>query len=314
MEVAMNRLSRESQALLAATRHRDGLSAADKDRVRDKLNRRLGAGLALGSAVTASATVAEAAHTTLVATVAAWLPGAAKVLGVVAIASGVTVGAVRVSQHGAQESAITATAAPLKSISKPSIARELPQAAPISQGDRLDRASEPVTSPASIRRLPAIKRDSYVSTASSVTNEPASQPAAKSTDDELSNQIAAIREPAAPSVDDGLSSQIAAIREPAAPSVDDGLSSQIAAIREARAAIRRGDGRAALAALDKGLPPGQGGPLEQEAVFARVSALCLLGDVSSAKRTADQFLARFPDSLLVPRLRNSCAYGASNAR
>jgi hypothetical protein len=276
MEVAMNRLSRESQALLAATRHRDGLSAADKDRVRDKLNRRLGAGLALGSAVTASATVAEAAHTTFVATVAAWLPGAAKVFGLVAIASGVTVGAVRVSQHGAQESAITATAAPLKSISKPSLARELPQAAPMAQDDRLDRASEPATSSASIRQLPAIKRDSHVSIAASVTNEPAP-----------------------PSV---------------ATSADDGLSSQIAAIREARAAIRRGDGRTALAALDQGLPPGQGGPLEQEAVFARVSAFCLLGDVSSAKRTADQFLARFPDSLLVPRLRNSCAYGASNAR
>jgi len=137
----MNGLSRESQALLAATRHRDGLSAADKDRVRDKLNRRLGAGLALGSAVTASATVAEAAHTALVATVAAWLPGAAKVLGVVAIASGVTVGAVRVSQHGAQKSAIAATAAALNSISKPSFARKLPQAASISQDDRLERAS-----------------------------------------------------------------------------------------------------------------------------------------------------------------------------
>ena len=271
----MNGLSRESQALLAATRHRDGLSAADKDRVRDKLNRRLGAGLALGSAVTAGATVAEAAHSTLVATVAAWLPGAAKVLSVIAIASGVTVGAVRVSQHRTQKSAITATAAPLNSISKQGIARELPQAASVSQDDRLARASEPVPSPASIRQLPATKRDPHVSSASSVTNEPAPQPAAKS--------------------------------------ADDGLSNQIAAIREARAAIRRGDGRTALAALDQGLPPGQGGPLEQEAVFARVSAFCLLGDVSSARRTAEQFLARFPDSLLVPRLRNSCAYGASDA-
>ena len=67
----MTELSRESRALLAAARHRDGLSTADKDRIRGKLTRRLGAGLALGSAVTASAAVAEAAHTTVMATVAA---------------------------------------------------------------------------------------------------------------------------------------------------------------------------------------------------------------------------------------------------
>ena len=275
----MNGLSRESRALLDAARHRDGLSAADKDRVRDKITRRLGAGLALGSAVTASATVAEAAHTTVVATVAAWLPGAAKVLGVVAIAGGVTVGAVRVSQRTTQNSAISASVPPTNSLgsgdrSTPRIAREIPQAVASSQAESLAEVSEPAPSPPSIRELPAVKRDSRVSNASSFSNETAPQPVAKPT--------------------------------------DDGLSSQIAAIREARAALRRGDGRTAIAALDKGLPLGQGGPLEQEAIVARVSALCLLGEVSTARRTAEQFLARFPDSLLAPRIRNSCAYGNGN--
>jgi hypothetical protein len=279
MEVAMNGLSRESQALLAAARHRDGLSAADKDRVRNKITRRLGAGLALGSAVTASATVAEAAHTTVVATVAAWLPGAAKVLSVVAIAGGVTVGAVRVSQHGAQKAAVAMSAPPSNSmgsavLSKQNMAREMPQAVSTSQTESPDQVSEPAASPASGRELPALRRESRVSNTSALTNEPAPLPVAKPT--------------------------------------DDGLSSQIAAIREARAALRRGDGRTAIAALDRGLPLGQGGPLEQEAIVARVSALCLLGDVSTARRTAEQFLTRFPDSLLAPRIRNSCAYGARN--
>jgi len=49
-----------------------------------------------------------------------------------------------------------------------------------------------VPSTASIRQPPVIKRDSHVSSASSVTNEPAPQPAAQSADDGLSSQIAAI--------------------------------------------------------------------------------------------------------------------------
>jgi hypothetical protein len=276
MEVAMNDLSRESRALLAAARHRDGLSAADKDRVRNKITRRLGAGLALGSAVTASATVAEAAHATVAATTAVWLSGAAKVLGFVAIAGGVTVGAVRVSQQGAHKSAMARAPTDLIGsgvASKQKLARKMPQAASTSQLENPAQVKEPAPPP--VRELPATKHDPRVSSASSLTNQPASQPAAK----------------------------------PA----DDGLSSQIAAIREARTAIRRGDGRTALAALDQGLPLGQGGPLEQEAIVVRVSALCLLGDVSKARRTAEQFLARFPDSLLAPRLRNSCAYGGGNS-
>ncbi len=276
----MTELSRESRALLALARHRDGLSAADKDRIRNKLTRRLGAGLALGSAVTASATVAQAARTTALATVATWLPSAAKVLGIVAIAGGVTVGAVRISHHKPPPSAagadIThADSSGVREALKPTVARQLPQPTASLQPESPIRLGEPPAEP-----VPAPVREG------STTKPRVSS--AVSTVDELAPPVAT-------------------------PPVDDGLSSQVAAIREARAAIRRGNGTAALSALDKGLPQGQGGPLEQEAILARVSALCLLGDVATAKRTAEQFLARYPDSLLVPRIRNSCAFGAINS-
>jgi hypothetical protein len=273
MEVAMNDLSRESRALIAAARPREGLRAADKHRIRGKITQRLGAGLALGSAVTASATVAEAAHTTFLGTVAAWLPGAAKVVSVVAIAGGVTVGAVHVAQRKAPTLAVVVNAPRAEVPASHENTKSVPAAQPLSESPLA--LGEPEVSPAVVREPPAAKREVRMVHAASIVNEPVAPPEAKP--------------------------------------VDDGLSSQVAAIREARAAIRRGDGASALAALDKGLPQGQGGPLEQEAILARVSALCLLGNVAAAKRAAEQFLARFPDSLLAPRVRNSCAFGASGS-
>ena len=91
---------------------------------------------------------------------------------------------------------------------------------------------------------------------------------------------------------------------------NDALGHQVAAIRESRAALRRGDAPSALAALDR-VATGEQGPLEQEAMLARVSALCLKGDVATARRIADDFIARFSDSLLVAKLRATCAFDST---
>jgi hypothetical protein len=280
MEAAMNALSRESRALLSAARQRDGLSAADKDRIRSKLTRRLGAGLALGSVVTASATVAEAAHSTVLATVATWLPGVAKVLGIVAITGGVTVGVVRVAHPPAHpvNTSVPALRNPApapRENSTPGVLRDLsqPTAAALPENASQETTPRAPEQRTSVHDLPAtVKRDPGNSNATSMAFDSRTATAALS--------------------------------------VDDGLASQVAAIREARAAIRRGDGRAALAAIDQGLAAGQSSPLEQEATLARVSALCLLGDIAAARRTAEQFLARFPASPLAPRIRSSCAFGS----
>src|SRR5664280_2684493 len=207
MEAAMNALSRESRALLSAARQRDGLSAADKERIRGKLTRRRGAGLALGSAVTASATVAEAARTTVLATVATWLPGVAKVLGIVAITGGVTVGVVRVAHPGVHPATTTVPALPNparapRDNSTPVVARDLslPTAAAL-----LENPSQDTTPRAPEQRTPL--RDS----SATVKRDPGNS---------NTTTMAVDSQPA-----------------PAAPTVDDGLASQVAAIREARAAI-----------------------------------------------------------------------------
>ena len=100
MEAAMTELSRESKALLAAARRLERTSGEDRARIRSKLSRRLAAGLAVGTVVTASATGAEAAHAGAWATAVAWLPATAKVVTVAVIAGAVSVGTVNLVQTG----------------------------------------------------------------------------------------------------------------------------------------------------------------------------------------------------------------------
>lgn len=182
-------------------------------------------------------------------------------------------GAVHVAQRKAPTPAVVVNVPRAELPALHENAKSVPAAQPPSESPLA--LGEPDVSPAVVRELPAAKREVRMVNAASIANEPVAPPDAKP--------------------------------------LDDGLSSQVAAIREARAAIRRGDGASALVALDTGLPQGQGGPLEQEAILARVSALCLLGNVTAAKHSAEQFLARFPDSLLAPRVRNSCAFGAGGS-
>lgn len=270
----MKPLSQESRALLDAVRGREGPSIADRDRIRGKITARIAAGLALGSAVTASATVAEAAHVSGLAAVAAWLPAAAKVLSVVAIAGGVTVGAVRVSQHASAKASQAVPSAisrerPETRVVEPSIALPLAGSA---------RADEPASRPTEPHVSPSV---TVCTRAPSTIKHEAS---------------AAV----VPTPVEGAA--------PADPPLDDGLTGQISAIRDARTAIRRGDGAAALAALNRGFVAGQSSPLAQEAALVRVSAYCAMGDLSAARRTAEQFLVNYPASPLGSKIRSSCAF------
>ena len=270
----MNEMSRESRALIAAGRQGDALHAADKARIRSKLTHRIGAGLALGSAVTVSTAVAEAAHVTWLASVAAWLPAAAKVLGIVAAAGAVSVGVVSVVHPGAfgVPSRVSPTDQAAQ-VPHPTL-NSVPARPHSTAAVQVDRSVSDESSPSQVLDTPeravAVHREARNSSGPPMNGE------------------------ATPTVD-----QVPG---------DDSLSSQVSAIREARAALRRGDSRAALAALDRA--QGQGGPLEQEVILARVSALCLQGDATAARRAADQFLSRYPDSLLAPRIRSSCAFGS----
>jgi hypothetical protein len=263
----MSQMSRESRALLTASRHGDSLSSTDKARIRSKLSQRIGAGVALGSAMTAGATAAEAAHRTWLVAIATFMPGTAKVLGIVALSGAAGVAALQVSNPFAT------------SVGKPRPAM-----------------SSTVTKPPPDTTLGSVR----------MLAEPVGSVAPDSTDVEASPPSATLRARSR-----GLSATAPSQPETVATSTDDRLPAVVAMIRESRAALRRGDPAAALAALDRGGPVGQGSPLEQETMLARVAALCQKGDGTTARGVADQFLARFADSPLAPRIRNSCAFGAT---
>lgn len=267
----MKDLSRESRVLLAEVRRAEHLNPTDKARIRSKLTHRIGAGLALGTALTASATVAEAAHAGALATVVAWLPAAAKVVSVVALAGAVSVGVVKVAHRGS----------PSVAASAPSVVGGVASQTPRAPMDSLPAHTVATPAPPDVS-VPQ----------SQEKTEPAWPQQV------LTSRRSSVALPVAPV---GLE-QGNAVPSSAA----DRLVNQVAAIRVARGAIRQGDAHAALVALDREFPEGQAGALAPEAALARVAAYCRLGQVQAARHTVDRFSLQFPDSPLVARMRNSC--------
>jgi len=84
------------------------------------------------------------------------------------------------------------------------------------------------------------------------------------------------------------------------------LAREVSALNEVQSWLSRGDGARALAASDRYFAEHRSGALRDEHVAARVLALCLLGDVTRARDAARMFVARSPNSPLLPRLSRSC--------
>ncbi|MFO0564761.1 MAG: hypothetical protein U0263_03815 [Polyangiaceae bacterium] len=84
--------------------------------------------------------------------------------------------------------------------------------------------------------------------------------------------------------------------EPAGRDID--LGKERALLATARTALSKGDGAAALAALDRHAAQFPNGRLSEERASLRVQALLLKGDRSAAQREADAFKSKFPKSLL----------------
>lgn len=92
-----------------------------------------------------------------------------------------------------------------------------------------------------------------------------------------------------------------------APPVAAGLAAQQALLDDARAALRRGDGSGALAAIashDAAFPTTA---FEEEREAVAIKALLLIGRVSEARARTQRFEARFPQSLLTSSLRATLA-------
>lgn len=88
----------------------------------------------------------------------------------------------------------------------------------------------------------------------------------------------------------------------ASVAVDGTLDRELAQVGKAQAALRDGKGAEALEALGGA----DGGALAEERQAARVFALCQVGKDAEAKQAAQAFLAKYPRSPQVARVRGSC--------
>jgi hypothetical protein len=86
-----------------------------------------------------------------------------------------------------------------------------------------------------------------------------------------------------------------------------GLARELEQVRAADAAIRAGDGDAALAAADAYLRAHPTGTFAPEARFHRIAALCLLGHKDAAREAAAAFERDYPSSPLRARVAALCA-------
>lgn len=83
------------------------------------------------------------------------------------------------------------------------------------------------------------------------------------------------------------------------------LREELSVLREVQAALKRGEGEAALSKLDSHKTADRRLLAEREA--ARILALCTLGRVGDARRAAERFAEAHPESLQRPVIARSCA-------
>jgi hypothetical protein len=100
---------------------------------------------------------------------------------------------------------------------------------------------------------------------------------------------------------------------PARPRSQGGtLAAELAQLRAIEEALRRGDAREAAALADAYERHYPHGALREEASGARVVALCVLHDPSSASASA-AFERVYPASLLLSRVHAACRGGAEDS-
>jgi hypothetical protein len=88
------------------------------------------------------------------------------------------------------------------------------------------------------------------------------------------------------------------------------LDGEVTLLRGARAALRGGDARRALAMLDEHESRFPGGALAEECDAERIYALCALGRAEEARALAARFVAERPASPHAAAVRASCGFAA----
>ncbi|HEY5961378.1 MAG TPA: hypothetical protein VIV60_32695 [Polyangiaceae bacterium] len=319
----MTDLTRDAKALILASRLHYHIGVCDKARIRRKLTHRLSATGAAGTLITTAVMSAEAARATVPVAFWGWAPSSVKALAMFVFVGATTASGVSLWRASGSSTPVVrvvdATKRGRAGSSEPrqnGTARNLPpnnaaELHPITaQGEAVMNAS---TDNAPISNVPVSEapRAGSSATATNAPRDAASAPAAAT--HPRNESVAPLNARSRP-VAASASSRTAQRPSPSIGVLDGDadvrLMGQANAIRDCRAALQRGDAHGALVTLDRWLPSGKGGELEQESLYLRVSAYCQLHERARARQFADAFLSRFSGSLLDVRVRRSCAFEA----
>jgi hypothetical protein len=314
LEIEVNHLTPEDQALLELAREGDGPSASDRAHVRSALSRRLGvaAGLAAASTITRASAMSKlvAGGTAAISAV----PFAAKVVIAVAILGGVGAGGAAV--YRARSAPSAAMRAPPSSVApsttlppvKGPDGRSPPAGLPSSPSVLLDvqprtveRSASSTSAGASpTRDAPARELAAPARPASAVASLAAPGPLGSAVDPQ------AVAPPR-----DATGSPPPALAATSGTIVQGDLDVETALIRAGMDALRAGDASRALMLFDEHERHFPHGVLAEERAVERILALCQLGRRADAAREGATFLEEHPASRLANHVRSSCAQNAT---
>jgi outer membrane protein assembly factor BamD (BamD/ComL family) len=91
------------------------------------------------------------------------------------------------------------------------------------------------------------------------------------------------------------------------------VADEVALLARVQQKLRDGQGRAAFEAIDEANRRFARSQLEPDFQAARVLALCEMGQVTSARRAANDFLRAHASSPMSDRVRHSCAFSDDSA-
>jgi hypothetical protein len=103
-------------------------------------------------------------------------------------------------------------------------------------------------------------------------------------------------------------------RAPDTPAASSALAEEVRILEHVQENLRDGDAEAALQVLHAQDVRFTHSQLRPDFEVARVLAWCELGQTEEARRAAERFLSRYPESGLAARVRQSCAFKAEEPK
>lgn len=274
----MSELSPETRALLARANEGAGLSSSDRARIKQGVLALAAAGAVAGSA---SAGVAAAKQG------ATWALSTKLLATVVAIGVAIGGGIAWHRSRGAQAPPPTASLATPRVHTGEAAPPETP---PRAQSPLPERHTEPTT------HAPAPPASALaVTDTRELRAEPRARARSAARDRVEASETAAVQAPEPERAASATTASAASLLEEAR------------LVREAKSATKEGDTTSALRLLDEHATRFPLGVLEPEREAERIFALCKAGRLDVARREAARFVATARPTLLVARVRASCA-------